>query len=245
MNYKKILFYIIQIILVILFIFSCYKIINWYLENEENKNTLIEVKQFVDNKIVEIIEDNNIVERDILSIDFDALSNINDDTVGYIKINNTKIEYPVVKTVDNDFYLNHSYNKNNNSAGFIFADYRNKLDGTDKNIIIYGHNRKDDSMFGSLDVVLTESWYLNSENHIIEFVTEEGYFEYQIFSIYTILAEDYYITTNFFNVDYANFLTTLNARSIYNFDRNLSDVEKIITLSTCDDEEISSSCKSD
>ena len=59
-------------------------------------------------------------------------------------------EYPVVKGTNNSFYLNHSFDKSNNSAGWIFADYRNKFDNTDKNIVIYGHNMRDGSMFGSM-----------------------------------------------------------------------------------------------
>ena len=59
-------------------------------------------------------------------------------------------EYPVVKGTNNSFYLNHCFDKSNNSAGWIFADYRNKFDNTDKNIVIYGHNMRDGSMFGSM-----------------------------------------------------------------------------------------------
>ena len=59
-------------------------------------------------------------------------------------------EYPVVKGSNNSFYLNHCFDKSYNSAGWIFADYRNKFDNTDKNIVIYGHNMRDGSMFGSM-----------------------------------------------------------------------------------------------
>ena len=59
-------------------------------------------------------------------------------------------EYPVVKGTNNSFYLNHCFDKSNNSAGWSFADYRNKFENTDKNIVIYGHNMRDGSMFGSM-----------------------------------------------------------------------------------------------
>lgn len=69
-------------------------------------------------------------------MDLQELRRINPETVGWIKLENTNIEYPIVQTTDNSFYLNHSFDKSYNEAGWIFADYRNKLDGTDKNIVI-------------------------------------------------------------------------------------------------------------
>ena len=68
----------------------------------------------------------------------------------FLKINNTNINYIVIKGKDNEYYLNHNLNKQKNIAGWIFADYKNKLDGSDKNIVIYGHNIVDKSMFGSI-----------------------------------------------------------------------------------------------
>lgn len=81
------------------------------------------------------------------------------------------IDYPVVQASDNSFYLTRSFDKSKNSAGWIFADYRNKLDGTDKNIILYGHNRLDNSMFATLNNTQKESWYNNPENKYITYTT--------------------------------------------------------------------------
>ena len=79
------------------------------------------------------------------------------------------MEYPVVRSTNNSFYLNHSFDKSKNLAGWIFADYKNKFDNTDKNIVIYGHNMRDDSMFGSLKNILNSDWYDNEENTNIWF----------------------------------------------------------------------------
>ena len=110
----------------------------------------------------------------------------------------------------------------------------NKFDNTDKNIVIYGHNMRDESMFGSLKNILNKEWYNNAENNNITFLTEKENYIYKVFSIYKIESEDYYIKTEFKNdEDYEKFLNTIKNRSIKNFDINLNINDKIITLSTC------------
>ena len=113
-------------------------------------------------------------------------------------------------------------------------DYKNKLDLTDKNIVIYGHNRKDGSMFGIMKNILKEEWYSYSENHTIQFITEKGEEKYQVFSVYKIEKEDYYIKTNFStDKEFKDFIKTIKSRSIKDFNTELTENEQILTLSTC------------
>ena len=113
-------------------------------------------------------------------------------------------------------------------------DYNNKLDGEDKNIIIYGHNTIDKSMFGSLKTVLEKEWYENENNRKIIFATTNGIYEYEVFSVYKIDNEEYYITTNFTtSKGYQKFLNTIKKRSKYNFNVELNENDHILTLSTC------------
>ena len=143
-------------------------------------------------------------------------------------------EYPVVKGTNNSFYLNHSFDKSNNSAGWIFADYRNKFDNTDKNIVIYGHNIRDGSMFGSMLNILNAKWYENEENTNITLYTENEKCMYKVFSIYKIENEDYYIKTEFKNDnEFEDFIKTLKKRSIKDFNVDVSKDDNILTLSTC------------
>lgn len=173
-------------------------------------------------------------EEQIYKINFEKLKNTNDDTVGFIKVNGTQIEYPIVKTTNNDYYLKHSFDKTYNAAGWVFADYRNKLDGTDKNIIIYGHNRKNGTMFSSLRHILNKNWYENEENRRIQLITENAEITYEVFSIYQIEKEEYYIQTNF-NSDeqFSTFIKTLKNRSIKDFNIDVNSEDSILTLSTC------------
>ncbi len=204
-------------------IYSSYKIIKWKLDVDKNN----QIKDKIKNKIT-ISKDNKYV------IDFKSLKEINPDTIAYIKVNNTNIDYIVVKGKNNNYYLNHNFNKEYNIDGWVFMDYRNKLDGTDKNIIIYGHNTKDNSMFDTLKYVLTKSWQANIDNQIITLVTEQKEYKYQVFSTYEIKPEDYYLTTNFKSVNnYLYFLDKIKSRSNYNYKVKLDKDDKVLTLSSC------------
>ena len=226
-KYKKaILNLVIYIMLLSILLYSGIKIYKWYKDNTNNNEITEQIKETVK------IEDKDENKKEY-TIDFSKLKEQNSDTVAWIKVNNTNIEYPVVKAQNNDFYLKHSFDKSNNSTGWIFADYRNKFDGTDKNIIIYGHNRKDGSMFGSLKDALKPEWYDNEENRDIVYITENDKCIYRVFSVYQIEKEDYYIQTSFNNTEYNKFIETIKNRSIKNFNEEVTAEDQILTLSTC------------
>ncbi len=176
------------------------------------------------------------IKMDIMSADFKALKKKNSDTVGFIKVNGTNINYPVVQTNDNEFYLNHAFDKSKNSAGWVFADYRNNMVSFDKNTIIYAHGRLNNTMFGSLKNIVNSSWYNDKNNYIIKFSTPYENTLWQVFSVYTIPVESYYITTNFNSDDeYKTFLDTIIDRSKKDFNTSLNTNDKVLTLSTCKD----------
>lgn len=207
-------------------IYYSYQIVLWKIHVNDNNKIQKKITDSI--KIIESEEDTQ------YEIDFNSLKKKNPDTIGYINVNNTNINYIVVKGQDNNYYLNHNYDKKWNKAGWIFADYHNKFDETDKNIIIYGHNMKDGSMFETLKDVLTKDWYTNTNNHVITLITEKGTYHYQVFSTYSIDPEDYYINTKFYTEDsFYEFLKTLEKRSIYDYNIELKRDDKILTLSSC------------
>ena len=211
-----------MLLFIALFIFSSLKIISYISDNKKNKQVQKKLKELVKKK------------DDKYIVDFNSLKKQNKDTIAYLKVNNTNIDYVVVKAKDNNYYLSHDFNKNYNVSGWVFADYRNKFDGTDKNIIIYGHNTQDGSMFGSLKNTLTEEWQNNKDNHKIILTTENENYIYQVFSTYSIKAEDYYINTNFNNEEeYTEFLNKLKSRSNYKYNVNIDKDDTILTLSSC------------
>ena len=227
-KYKEVIFnLIVYMILLFILIYSVIKIYKWYKDKTSNKEIVEQIKETV------VVEDKNEYKEEY-TIDFNKLKEQNKETVAWIKVNNTNIEYPVVKANNNNFYLNHSFDKSENLAGWIFADYRNKFDNTDKNIIIYGHNMRDGSMFGSLKNILNSDWYENEENTNITLYTENEKCIYKVFSIYKIESEDYYIKTEFSNDnEFEQFVNTIKNRSIKKFDIDVSKEDNILTLSTC------------
>ena len=221
---KKILVFILIIIFWGMFAFSLIKLLKYFNNNKENNA----IKEITNNYIVIYEEEDKLTAK--YDIDFTGLKGINKDTVGYLKIDNTDIEYVVVKTSNNDFYLNHNYYKDYNQSGWIFMDYRNKLDGLDKNIIIYGHNMLDGSMFGSLKNIIKRD-----DNKILLVLENDASF-YQVFSTYVVEPEDYYIMSEFGdNSKYLEFLTTIKNRSNYDYQIDVDIKDTILTLSTCND----------
>ena len=219
-NIATILFFLLCLFGVI---YSLINIINWKKDVDNNK----EIKEKVKKNIT-------IDENGSYNIDFESLKKQNEDTIAYLKVNGTNIDYVVVEGNDNSYYLKHNFNKEWNIAGWIFSDYRNKFDENDKNIIIYGHNTKDGSMFGTLTNVLERSWQENKDNLEITLITEKGQYKYQVFSTYSIIPEDYYITTDFnTSEDYTKFINTIKSRSNYNYNIEVDSNDKILTLSSC------------
>ena len=224
---NKILITLIQIVLIVVIIFSGIKIIEWIKSNKKNKDIMSEIKE---NVVINNEMDSNNEEY---KIDFAKLKQKNSDAIAWIKVNGTDIDFPVVKGTDNSYYLTHNFDKEKNKAGWIFADYRNKFDGTDKNIIIYGHNMKNGSMFASLKDVIKEEWYNNENNKYIALITENENCKYQVFSVYQIETEEYYLQTNISN--FKEFVEKIKGRSKKNFNVDIKETDSILTLSTCAD----------
>lgn len=226
---------------VILFIIIClcvmaYSVINivmWNMNMNKNEQIHQELKGFI--KINEETKEDN-EEKNKYLIDFDKLKEINPDTVAYLKVNGTELDYIVVKGLDNAYYLKHNFYKEWNRAGWIFANYQNRFDGTDKNITIFGHNMKNDLMFGTLKRVLTNDWQTEPDNLKITLVTENEESTYQVFSTYKVLKEDYYIKSDFVDNEFEEFVNVIKSRSNYNYNVEVTKDDSILTLSTCDND---------
>ncbi len=232
---KKVIYALIEIILIIIIFLSSYKIYTWL--NSRNKS--IKILEDLSNSI-KIVENDQkeLTLEEQYHIDFDSLKNINSDTIGWIKVNYTDIEYPIVKTNNNSYYLRHSFDKSYNIFGWIFANYENNFDGTDKNLTLFGHAMYDGSMFGTLKKVFTNDW-INNSNHEIILVSENRVEKYIIFSAYKYDAETFYFKNDFIDeYDYASFLKIIKNRSSYDFNVDINTDDKILTLSTCDEDNI-------
>lgn len=165
---------------------------------------------------------------------FDKLLKKNKDTVGWLTLNDTKINYPVVQSSNNSYYLNHDFYKRKNSMGWVFMDYRNDPVNLSRNTIIYSHNIKAGIMFGTLKYTLNSSWYKKPSNQILTYNTIEKNMRWQIFSIYKVKETDDYLKSDFAtDEDYMKFINLIQKRSIHDFKVKINPNSKIITLSTC------------
>ena len=230
---KKSLFLFITIIFfIILLIISCIKIISYLNDNYRNKKIQ---ENIIQNSITVIKSDSKNKEQEVkYYVDFKSLKEQNSDIVSYLKVNGTNIDYIVVRGNDNNYYLKHNYEKKWNVSGWIFSDYRNKFDNTDINIVIFGHNTRDGSMFGTLKNVLSEEWQNNEDNLKIVLVTEKDTLYYQVFSTYCISPEEYYIKTEFKDTkEVGEFIDKVKARSNHDYNVEVKSNDRILTLSSC------------
>lgn len=225
-NFLKIIVFLFEVLLITIVIYCCIKIFEWIKENQQRNDILNEIQNTI-----------SFDEENVYNVDFKSLKQKNPDTIAWFKINETDIEYPIVKANDNEYYLTHDFYKSYNNNGWAFMDYRNKCDGTDKNIIIYGHNRRDGGMFATLKNILTDEWQNDDNNFIIPFITEKEKEEYKVFSIYKIEMEEYYLKTNFNNTtEFESFINKIKSRSIKDFKVDVKTDDKILTVSTCADD---------
>ena len=239
-NKKDTILYLLLLIFLILFIYSVIYIIKYNLEKKQNEKIKANLSMFVTKEPQKDEQrndnqqnKNDKIQNEEYNLNFEELKKINKDTIGFLKVKGTDIEYVVVKTNNNEYYLKHNFEKKYNSGGWIFADYHNKIDANDKNVIIYGHNMRNGTMFCTLKNILNKEWQQNEENREIIFNTEIGNYKYQVFSVYQIKDEEYYIKTEFKNDEFSKFVKTIKARSMYDFGIEVSKDDSILTLSTC------------
>lgn len=222
----------------------------WYVQRlkiDYLNNDILASTEILEKENIEVIDKENYIPSStdkysnisFMSVNFKELIEKNDETVAWIKVNNTNVNYSVVKHNDNEYYLKHDFNKNYNINGWVYGDYRDNFRYFGNNTILYAHNMTNRTMFGSLVWCLKDSWLQNEENHYIKVSTPYSNTVWRIFSIYTIIPEVYYLKTYFdSNEEHQEFLNTIKKRSIYNFnfDDELTPDDKILTLSTCTDD---------
>ena len=207
--------HILNTFLICMLLFSSYKIydkLNEYKQAEKNHTKVLQIAKDTNNK------DEN-------------LKSINEDYQGWIKIDNTNIDYPILQNKDNDYYLNKDFYKNNSSSGSIFMDYRNDF-FNDENVILYGHNMKNKTMFSQLKKFEDKDFF-DSNNKI--FITKDGReYIYEVFSVYVAQSDFDYLQTSFAsNSEFKNYIDTIKSKSIHDSKIDVTTKNKILTLSTC------------
>lgn len=242
---RKIVLIFMTIVFLSLFLFAGYQILSIYQEYQTGEETYEDIQQFVSQdepttskECTYPIFDETIIdsmEVPCLSwpeVDFDSLLAVNPDVVGWIYIEGTAVNYPIVKGNDNDYYLKRLVDGKYNSAGSIFMDYRNLGDFSDTHSILYGHNMKNGSMFAVLGKYKDQNFF--EEHPYCQIMTPEGNYLVEFFSGYDASTEDDSWQRDFLSdEEFRDWLDSAVNRSVFSSDVSLSTEDRIVTLSTC------------
>jgi len=165
-------------------------------------------------------------------VDFEALSSRYPGIVGWIKLEGTPINYPVMQYSNNDHFLTRLPDGTSHRSGSIFLDYRNKSDFSDKSILIYGHESRTNEMFATLKSYRNQEFY--NENPIIHLYTPENDYEIIIFAGHLAHSQRDHPPMHF--EDDEEFLTYINyikSISLLSSDVEVSADDSIVNLCTC------------
>lgn len=170
----------------------------------------------------------------LTNYDHEALLALNEDAVGYLQIPALNLLLPVVQGEDNDFYLYHAITGESSKNGTLFIDCRNTEGIESQNAIIYGHNMKNGSMFGTLNKYKDSKFFSTGDNKYIYFYIGEKIYKYEIYSVHETPATSSSYTTVFQNSDaFFTYINTMIQASLYENPVDIYDDSKTITLSTC------------
>ena len=165
----------------------------------------------------------------------------NTDVKGWIKINDTKINYPLLQGLDNDYYLNRNYQKEYSSYGSIFIDKDSNLDDVNSNVIIYGHSMNDQEMFQNLLNYANKEYY--DSHKIIEIYTNNEARKYEIVTVFKsrVFYQDeqnvfryYYCHDLSSEEKYNDYVNNSKNLELYNTGVDAHFGEQLITLITCE-----------
>lgn len=230
---KKIIYSFIVILLIGIMLISIYFIFKELKQNKDQEDILNDLI-----KIVESNDDDKDNENEGSNINLNKLYELNNDLVGWIEIDNTSINYPIMQSKNRpNYYLKRDFYKKYSSYGTPYLSEQCNIDTSDNNII-YGHNMKNKKMFGSLENYKNKEFY--NSHQLIKFSTLENSTNYQIFSVFRTVAYSnngfkYFNYTDFQNgQDYDEFINKCKELSFYETNKKPKYGDKLLTLSTCE-----------
>ena len=151
--------------------------------------------------------------------------------VGWLTLEGTRLNNPVLQAADNDFYLRHNYKDEESRGGSIFMDFRNDANELGRHTIFYGHVLRNGTMFGDL-AKFAEQAYAN-EHPVFFYETTQSKYELHVFAAYETTTDFYYIETDFTDDTYMKFLNEIQARSAITMPITVNETDRIVTFSTC------------
>ena len=193
----------------------------------------IEAEPATDEEAVETdaTEETPIISLNI-DVDFEKLKSINEDFKGWLYYEPLDLSYPIVRGNDNDYYTKYTFEKEQNSSGAIFMDFLNKPDFSDLNVLIYGHNMRNGTMFGSTKKLLNDTSIID-ENPYFYIITEDEIRQYRIFATYITGQNSQVYDLIKTEEAQQELLDYIAQQNTYKCDVEVTPQDKIVTLSTC------------
>lgn len=204
----------------------------------ENSPNYMQQKEVVIHKTQDTKKDT----PDILT-EYQALHNKNKKLIGWIKIDDTMIDYPVMQTINNEYYLNHNFNQEEDRNGCIFMDYQcDVIEGCD-NMILYGHHMQSGKMFGTLNKYSNQSYYEEHPKIQFDTIYEKGQYEImyvfrsKVYSEEDVTFKYYQFINAGSEQEFKSYMNEMAALSIYDTGVTATYGDQLLTLSTCDYQE--------
>lgn len=166
-----------------------------------------------------------------LTVDFDVLQQESPDVIAWLYSSDTPINLPVVQGKDNDYYLYHMVNGSENALGTLFADYRNDGHFQDRNTIIYGHNIKNGSMFGTLCNYKKQEHY--DEHPVMWLLTRDRNYKVELYAGYVTSSSSEAFGFVQYDEETQALYETAIEQSTFKADVKFQPGDRIVTLSTC------------
>ena len=236
MKKTKALRIILAVIFICVFAFSCYKIAAQLIEEKDSKNLYNEI---INDAIAEVQGNQSTSSTTEepkppavpITVDFQKLKTQYKDIIGWLYSPNTPINYPVVLGKDNDQYIYNMPSGEPNKSGSIFADCRNLPFEEARNFIIYGHNMKNKTMFGTLDDYRKTGYY--EQHPVMYYLTPDKAYKLEIYSGFITEAGSYVYTFQHTEKSLSDFMNKIKRKSTFSSPVKYEEGDNIMTLSTC------------
>ena len=227
---------IVLLLLIIIFIFCIVYICFYFYSTNKNKKDNTDILNEIEIDTTQVTE-----EKTEKMLKLEELQKENNEIIGWLEIEDTNINYPVLQTNDNEFYLTHNYKKEKATGGSLFLDKDFDLVNGSSNYLIYGHRNKQGLMFEDLMKYTKEDFY--KEHTKIKFTTNKEDSIYEIMAIFysrvyykseqNVFRYYYFVNANS-EQEYNDFVNNSKKVSIYDTGVNANYGDQLLTLSTCE-----------
>ncbi|MBQ7096309.1 MAG: class B sortase [Clostridia bacterium] len=236
MKAKKTILTLVEILLIGVFLVSAYRIFHYYKEARENTalyGAMQEEKAELEQQAEGQKEEKTLTPKE----KYGAFKEKNEDFIGWLTIEGTKVDYPVVQSEEPNYYLYRDFNKQNSRYGTLYLGEGCDWEKSD-NLLIHGHHMRNGSMFATVAKYASEKFY--EEHKIIRFDTMKGFGTYEIIAVLKVglAEEEHFAYYDFIKAkskkEYDAFISACKKRSLYDTGVSAKYGDRLITLSTCE-----------